>query len=91
MGEERADGRGITRRLRNRTKRREVDPLAFFVSSLPGMCAAAALLAGLNELAANFLRHYPQYKNGAFNLTELARLCDISRTTAYKYIGLLER
>ena len=27
---------------------------------------------------------------GAFNLTELARLCDISRTTAYKYIGLLE-
>ena len=55
------------------------------------MCAAAALLAGLNELAANFLRHYPQYKSGAFNLTELARLCDISRTTAYKYIGLLEK
>jgi response regulator of citrate/malate metabolism len=54
------------------------------------MCAAAALLAGLNELAANFLRHYPQYKKGAFNLTELARLCGISRTTAYKYIGLLE-
>jgi response regulator of citrate/malate metabolism len=51
------------------------------------MCAAAALLAGLNELAANFLRHYPQYKSGAFNLTELARLCDISRTTAYKYIN----
>ena len=41
-------------------------------------------------IPANFLRHYPRYKNGAFNLTELARLCDISRTTAYKHIGLLE-
>ena len=44
----------------------------------------------LDDIPANFLRHHPQYKNGAFNLTELARLCDISRTTAYKYIGLLE-
>ncbi len=44
----------------------------------------------LDDIPANFLRHNPQYKNGAFNLTELARLCDISRTTAYKYIGLLE-
>jgi len=24
------------------------------------------------------------------NVSELARVCDISRTTAYKYIGLLE-
>ena len=38
----------------------------------------------LDDIPANFLRHYPAYKNGAFNLTELARLCDISRTTAYK-------
>lgn len=45
----------------------------------------------LDDIPANFLRHYPQYKNGAFNLTELARLCDVSRTTAYKYIGLLEQ
>ncbi|MCR5136707.1 MAG: hypothetical protein K6C12_06370 [Oscillospiraceae bacterium] len=44
----------------------------------------------LDDIPANFLRHYPQYKKGAFNLTELARLCGISRTTAYKYIGLLE-
>ena len=42
-------------------------------------------------IPANFLRHYPAYKNGAFNMTELARLCGISRTTAYKYIGLLEK
>ena len=44
----------------------------------------------LDDIPANFLRHYPAYQKGAFNLTELARLCDISRTTAYKYIGLLE-
>ena len=45
----------------------------------------------LDDVPANFLRHYPAYKNGAFNLTELARICGISRTTAYKYIGLLEK
>lgn len=44
----------------------------------------------LDDIPANFLRHYPAYKNGAFHLAELARLCNISRTTAYKYIGLLE-
>ena len=45
----------------------------------------------LDDIPANFLWRYPAYKNGAFNLTELSRLCGISRTTAYKYIGLLER
>ena len=45
----------------------------------------------LDDIPANFLRHYPAYKNGAFNLSELSRLCGISRTTAYKYIGLLEQ
>ena len=37
-----------------------------------------------------FLRHYPAYKNKQLNVSELARVCDISRTTVYKYIGLLE-
>ncbi len=44
----------------------------------------------IDDIPNSFLRHYPAYKNGAFNLTELARLCNISRTTAYKWIGLLE-
>lgn len=44
----------------------------------------------IEDIPANFLRHYPAYKNGAFNLTELARLCNISRTTAYKYLNLIE-
>ena len=37
-----------------------------------------------------FLRCYPAYKSKQLNVSELARVCDISRTTAYKYIGLLE-
>lgn len=41
-------------------------------------------------IPATFLRHYPSYKNGHLNLTEFARVCDLSRTTIYKYIGLLE-
>lgn len=44
----------------------------------------------IEDIPAAFLRHYPAYKKGAFNLTELARLCGISRTTAYKYIGMME-
>ena len=42
------------------------------------------------DIPTAFLRHYPAYKSGSLNLSELARVCDISRTTAYKYIGLLE-
>ena len=44
---------------------------------------------GRADIPATFLRHYPAYKSGQFNLSELARVCDISRTTVYKYIGLL--
>ena len=42
------------------------------------------------DIPAAFLRHYPAYKAGNLNVSELARVCDLSRTTAYKYIGLLE-
>ena len=38
-----------------------------------------------------FLRHYPSYKKGQLNLSELARVCELSRTTAYKYIAFLEK
>ena len=42
------------------------------------------------DIPASFLRHYPAYKSKQLNVSELARVCHISRTTAYKYIGLLE-
>lgn len=37
-----------------------------------------------------FYRHYPSYKSGNLNLSEFARVCGLSRTTVYKYVGLLE-
>ena len=42
------------------------------------------------DIPSTFLRHYPAHKNGQLNISELARVCDISRTTAYKYKALLE-
>ena len=45
---------------------------------------------GKEDIPAIFLRHYPAHKNGQLNISELARVCDISRTTAYKYKNLLE-
>ena len=44
----------------------------------------------LEELPSGFLRHYPKYKAGDLTLTELARLCEISRQTAYKYKEIYE-
>lgn len=38
-----------------------------------------------------FYRHYPAFKNQTLNISELARVCGMSRTTIYKYIELLEK
>lgn len=38
-----------------------------------------------------FLRHYPAFRNKNLNLSELARVCNLSRTTVYKYLSLLEQ
>ena len=45
----------------------------------------------IDDLPANFLRHYPAYKKGQLNVSELARVCDLSRTTTYKYISVIEK
>ena len=37
-----------------------------------------------------FYRHYPAHKNGELNVSELARVCDLSRNTVYKYINMLK-
>ena len=37
-----------------------------------------------------FYRHYASCKKGTLNISELSRVCNISRTTAYKYLSLLE-
>jgi DNA invertase Pin-like site-specific DNA recombinase len=46
--------------------------------------------ATVEDIPANFLRHYPAFKNKQLNVSELARVCDLSRTTVYKYLNLLE-
>ena len=43
-----------------------------------------------DSIPAIFLRHYPAYKSGHLNISELSRVCDLSRTTVYKYLSLLE-
>ena len=62
-----------------------------------GMANAAAKGAKIgrpqttkDSIPAIFLRHYPAYKSRQLNITELSRVCDLSRTTIYKYISLLE-
>ena len=37
--------------------------------------------ATIDDIPTAFLRHDPAYRNGQLNLSELARLCDMSRTT----------
>ena len=42
------------------------------------------------DIPQNFMRHYPSYKAKQLNISEFARVCDMSRTTIYKYLSLLE-
>ena len=37
-----------------------------------------------------FYRHYSAYLNGDLNVSELARVCGLSRNTVYKYIELVQ-
>ena len=46
--------------------------------------------ATAEDIPAVFYRHYPAFKNKQLNVSELARVCDLSRTTVYKYLNLLE-
>ena len=36
-----------------------------------------------------FYRHYPAYQAGQLNISEFARVCNVSRTTIYKYLHLI--
>ena len=38
-----------------------------------------------------FYKHYPSFASGNLNLSELARVCKLSRMTVYKYISLVEK
>lgn len=42
-----------------------------------------------DKIPSMFMKYYPKYRKGEMNVTELSRLCKMSRTTVYKYIELL--
>ena len=43
-----------------------------------------------DDIPAVFYKHYPAYVAKQMNVSEFARVCDLSRATIYKYISLLE-
>lgn len=44
----------------------------------------------LDNIPSIFLKYYPKYKSKEMNVSEISRLCEMSRTTIYKYIALME-
>ena len=42
-----------------------------------------------DTIPAIFYRHYPSYQSGQLNISEFARVCDVSRTTIYKYLSMV--
>lgn len=45
----------------------------------------------VEDIPAAFYKYYPMYKNGSINVSEMARLCDLTRATIYKYLSLVEK
>ena len=43
-----------------------------------------------DDIPANFYKHYPSYAAGNMNVSELARICGLSRPTIYKYLQLVK-
>ena len=42
-----------------------------------------------DDIPAVFYKHYPAFSSGNMNVSELARICDLSRPTVYKYLKLI--
>lgn len=43
-----------------------------------------------DDIPSIFYKHYPAFMSGQMNLSELARICGLSRPTVYKYLMLLK-
>ena len=41
------------------------------------------------DIPAVFMKHYPAFVDGKMNVSELARVCGVSRPTVYKYLKLI--
>ncbi len=44
----------------------------------------------MDNIPTVFYKYYPMFKNGKINLSELSRLCRISRVTIYRYLDIVE-
>ena len=42
-----------------------------------------------NDIPSVFYKHYPAFMAGTLNVTELARVCGLSRPTVYKYLKMV--
>ena len=42
-----------------------------------------------DDIPAVFYKHYPAFMSGTLNVSELARICGLSRPTVYKYLSIL--
>ena len=42
-----------------------------------------------DDIPAVFYKHYPAFMSGHMNVSELARVCGLSRPTVYKYLKLV--
>ena len=42
-----------------------------------------------DDIPATFYKHYPAFVSGTLNVSELARICGLSRPTVYKYLRLV--
>ena len=43
-----------------------------------------------DDIPATFYKHYPAFMAGTLNVSELAKVCGLSRPTVYKYFDLLK-
>ena len=43
-----------------------------------------------DDIPTIFYKHYPSFVQGNLNISEFARVCNLSRTTIYKYLNLLD-
>ena len=42
-----------------------------------------------DKIPSKFMKYYPMYKQGKMNVSDVAKVCDMSRTTVYKYINMM--
>jgi DNA invertase Pin-like site-specific DNA recombinase len=43
-----------------------------------------------DKIPSKFMKYYPMYKQGKMNVSDVAKVCDMSRTTVYKYINMMK-